>query len=119
MHADMALQTSKQELARVCMQSTEFKQSCMTGESKGVQAGGGLEAVVTVVTTRPSTRPGVRGTVRPSGSTKGFSPMSLIKLLMNTSNPKNVNQSINLHSRKHSAILSDGNMRTAKYENER
>ena len=99
MHADIMLQTSKQtskqELARVCMQSAEINQSCMTGGSKGVEAGGRLQAVVTVVTTRPSTRPGVRGTVRPSGSTKGFSPMSLMKLLMNTSNPAHFNQSIN------------------------
>ena len=38
-------------------------------------------------TTRPSTRPGVRGTVMPSGKTKGLSPMSLMKLLIHTSNP--------------------------------
>ncbi len=53
-----------------------------------------LTLVVMVVTTRPSTRPGVRGTVRPSGSTKGFSPISLMKLLMNTSNPAHLNQSV-------------------------
>ncbi len=90
MHEDIVLQTSKQELARVCIQSAEIKQSCMAAASMGVKAGGRLVTVVTVVTTKPSTRPGVRGTVRPSGSTKGFSPMSLMKLLMNTSNPAHV-----------------------------
>jgi len=45
----------------------------------GAGVGAGVGAWVEV-----GVEAGVRGVVRPSGSTKGFSPMSLMKLLMNS-----------------------------------
>jgi len=103
-HAAASKQEKKQSgRRRIYMQTAGMKAESVMHDRKqaGLEAGGSMEDKLAVMTTRPSTWPGLRGTVRPSSSTKGFSPMSLMKLLMNTSNPEHTctaNSSLTQHT---------------------